>query len=101
MSCEPEYTQYTICEWNVNLSNAKIHRNHRDQHLFEPGVNLMAKRQTDLTFVVHCSLVISYTTMEELKRHLSSRAECVLGLKIVEGAVIACYEQNRIPQSRK
>jgi hypothetical protein len=50
MSCEPEYTQYTICEWNVNLSNAKIHRNHRDQHLFEPGVNLMAKRQTRSDF---------------------------------------------------
>jgi hypothetical protein len=34
----------------------------------------------DLTFTVHCSLIISCTTKEELESHLSSRAECVWGL---------------------
>jgi len=40
----------------INLSNAGTHSNDGDQHLFEPGVNLMVKRQTrsDLRCIAPC-----------------------------------------------
>lgn len=74
MNLGPKYTQQTIWEWNINLSNAWTHYNDRDQHLFEPGVNLMVKSQTRSDFRGALLLV---NIMYYKESHLSSRAECV------------------------